>query len=291
MVAAAAKLVSGGIGVTASAIVTTRVLNEAGANPMTRSPTANPSTPAPIERTMPAHSSPKVGPAKPSISASSGQQSHRPHHVAKVEARGVHLDFDLAGPDGLRRPRPPNPSASSPPGWRLPNVSSSDGRPTRRKTAAQPKHMTPFRRPDDLVSGCGAAISAAICRARSPAGLPGKVEQADRKPGISLVSTRAKLHSAAADEARRFVRERRLLGIASNHPKRCLAVSRLGRESAPMRRSAGRPARRHHRGGGLGENSTAIRSRPLRPPSPGFGRLRREATRLRGPRYAMTGLG
>jgi hypothetical protein len=72
MVAAAAKLIPDGIGVSASAIVTTRVLSEAGAKPMTRSPTAQPSTSGAIEPITPAHSSPKVGPANPSISASSG---------------------------------------------------------------------------------------------------------------------------------------------------------------------------------------------------------------------------
>src|SRR6516164_4173036 len=72
MVAAAAKLVSSGMRITACAAVVTHVLSDAGASPATRSPTARFVTSSPTARMIPAHSRPKVGPAKPSISASSG---------------------------------------------------------------------------------------------------------------------------------------------------------------------------------------------------------------------------
>ncbi len=90
--------------VTASAVVTTCVPNEAGANPITRSPTARPVTPSPTERHDAGAFEAEGRAGEAVYECLFRQQAHRPHHVAEIEACGMDLDLDLARSDRSRVP-------------------------------------------------------------------------------------------------------------------------------------------------------------------------------------------
>ena len=83
------------------------------------------------------------------------QQPHCPHHVAKIEPRGMHLDLDLAGSDGSGRPRFPSERVETS-GMAAPQRQDV-GRigQARWKTTAHPQHVASFGCPDNLLFSAG----------------------------------------------------------------------------------------------------------------------------------------
>ncbi len=184
-------------------MVTALVLSAAGANAMTRSPTATSSTAAPIERTIPAHSRPKAAPAKPSISASSGSNPNahiRSRKLTPAARTSISTSFRPIG-FGLRTSQS---SDSSPPGWLAAKPSAAGpaarcgGRPRRTRGTCRPIGVRTIS-----LSAPSAAISRAICRTRSAGGTPlAKSSRRSESRGISLIKTRAKPQRAPPIAAR-----------------------------------------------------------------------------------------
>ena len=183
---------------TACAAVVTCVLNEAGAKPATRSPTARSSTPGPTAWTMPAHSSPKVGPANPSISASSGNSPIA--HITSRKLRPAAWTSIATSPGpGERGTIVCHPSASSPLCCAVVNAAMSvgaaqrGGRPRRSRSTKRPLGVQTIS-----VSAVSAASSAAIFSARASGLIPGgRSISRSLSRWISLTSTRPKPHNAA----------------------------------------------------------------------------------------------
>jgi hypothetical protein len=94
-VAAAANDQLAGLRVTASARVRTRLAKEAGANAITASPGASSMTAAPTRRHDTGYFHPQRRTAEAVLDRLVRQQAHRIHHVAEIQARGAHLDFDF----------------------------------------------------------------------------------------------------------------------------------------------------------------------------------------------------
>ena len=146
---------------------------------------------------MPAHSSPKVGPANPSISASSGSSPIAHIMSRKLSPAACTSTSTWPGPTGRGAPTS-HPRESRPPGWRLPSVRTSEGSANR---GGRPRRTRSTCRPSGVQTISSSVLeadsSAAICRARSfAARVAGRSTRRSESRGISLASTRAKLHIA-----------------------------------------------------------------------------------------------
>jgi hypothetical protein len=149
------------------------------------------------------------------------QEPHRPHHVAEIEACGVHLDLDLARPDRLRGNALPV-ERVEPAGVAAPQGQEiRHARPTRRQTAAHPKRVTALGCPDDLVglrgSGqFGGNLPGTLFR-RCAAG---KVEQAHRQAGKLVYQHARQTPQRRAHRADRLLPVGGLLRVTGDDPKR-----------------------------------------------------------------------
>ena len=211
---------------------------------MTRSPTATFSTPGPTARTMPAHSSPKVGPAKPSISASSGSSPIA--HIMSRKLRPAACTSIATSPFPRSRCAIGfQLSASSPPGRSLlspsrsPGSAQRGGRPRRRRSTCRPVGVQTIS-----VSGVAAPISRSSRSAISVPPSPGGMSTSfSDSRGISLTSVRRKPPKRGADQV--GIRTARLLLRAAGHdPQRDAAQCRRSRNPSDARQQLGRAGHR-----------------------------------------------
>ena len=195
MVAAASGLMPGGRGCSASALVSAWVAKAAGAKPKTAAPACRP-TPGPASSTTPAHSMPRLGPAKPSISMSSGNNPCAHITSRKLRPVAVTRSRTSPGPGFGKVSAALQPRLANCPGWPMANCAGKPG-----AGAGKPGRISGAKRPPAarLISGASPAHSARINGAASSGGRSGAmVSRRGLSPGISFAKTRPSPISAAA---------------------------------------------------------------------------------------------
>ena len=149
-----------------------------------------------------------------------GQQPHRPHRVAEIEASGVHLDRHLARSDVARRchlpaqcVEPAGPVAGQPE-----RVAALG--PPRRQPAAQAEHMASGRGPDDFgIRSRHRQLGKQPRGELSPAKRRRYIDQPKREPRDLIDEDPPKTPQRRADEAE-IGSGRALLRTTRNDPQR-----------------------------------------------------------------------